>query len=259
MRNFLLLVGAIQLGFAVAFFVQWEPAVGLWPFEGTTPLTFIFVSSIFAAAGASTLWAAGSRNDGALTGIGLDYVAILAPLAFYTMRLGARTDDREIVLYGVACALGAAFGVALVLWGLRRPLDGTLPMPQAVRASFVVFIVALLFVATRLLFGVDTIPWKLTSELSVLIAWMFYGAALYFTYALARPSWLNSAGQLIGFLAYDLVLIVPFLQRLPSTAPEFKVGLTLYTVVVVYSGLLATYYLVVNQATRARTWTRAPE
>jgi hypothetical protein len=38
----------------------------------------------------------------------------------------------------------------------------------------------------------------ITPELSVVIGWMFVGAALYFVYGLLRPSWLNSAGQLIG-------------------------------------------------------------
>jgi hypothetical protein len=46
------------------------------------------------------------------------------------------------------------------------------------------------------------------------------------------------------------VLIVPFLQRLPTIAPEFQISLYIYIVVVVYSGLLAIYYLFVNRGTR---------
>jgi hypothetical protein len=79
---------------------------------------------------------------------------------------------------------------------------------------------------------------------------MFLGAAMYFAYGLLRPSWLNSAGQLIGFLAYDVVLIVPFLTRLPTTPPEFQAGLIIYTVVVTCSGLLAFYYLFIHKPTR---------
>jgi hypothetical protein len=79
---------------------------------------------------------------------------------------------------------------------------------------------------------------------------MFLGAATYFAYALFRPSWLNAAGPLVGFLAYDVVLIVPFLTRLPSTSPEHVVGLIIYTAVVIYSGLLATYYLFIHKGTR---------
>lgn len=71
-RYFLFFVCAIQFFFAIAFFVQLPFAVNAWPYPGTTPLTFIFISSIFAAAAASTLWVAATENYGALAGIGLD-------------------------------------------------------------------------------------------------------------------------------------------------------------------------------------------
>jgi hypothetical protein len=73
---------------------------------------------------------------------------------------------------------------------------------------------------------------------------------VYFFYSLLRPSWVNSAGQLVGFLAYDVVLIVPFLMRLPTVAPEQRLGLSIYTAVVIYSGLLAAYYLFIHKPTR---------
>ena len=60
-----------------------------------------------------------------------------------------------------------------------------------------------------------------------------------FGLGLLRPGWLNAAGQLAGFLAYNVVLIAPFLMRLPTTAPEQRTGLIIYTAVVTYSGLLA--------------------
>jgi hypothetical protein len=45
-------------------------------------------------------------------------------------------------------------------------------------------------------------------------------------------------------------LIVPFLTRLPTVADEQRLGLTIYTGVVIYSGLLAIYYLFINKTTR---------
>jgi hypothetical protein len=127
-------------------------------------------------------------------------------------------------------------------------------MPRLVRWSFVVFIIALLIVSVQMILQVpNVIPWVITPELSVVIGWMFLGAAAYFIYALLRPSWFNSAGQLAGFLAYDVVLIVPFLQRLPTVAPQFQAGLIVYTAVVIYSGLLAFYYLFISKPTRVLT------
>jgi hypothetical protein len=163
----------------------------------------------------------------------------------------------NMILYGAICVLGAIFGLVMFLWSVRIPIDRQQPMPGLVRGSFIVFIVALLIVAGRLVLKVpDSIPWKITPELSVLIGWMFLGAMFYFVYGLLQPSWKNSAGQLVGFLAYDLVLIVPFLTRLPTTPPEHKLGLIIYTIVVSYSGLLAIYYLFLHKPTRL--WASKP-
>jgi hypothetical protein len=256
-RNVLLAVGVVQLCLSAAFFLQLPFAVRLWPFPDTTPMSFIFISSIFAAAGAATLWASASENYGALAGIGLDYVTILAPAAVLSLRLGAGTDNPHMTAYGVACVIGVVFGLGLLLWSSRIPIDRTLPMPGPVRWSFIIFIIALLIVATRLILQTPyALPWTTTPELSVVIGWMFFGAATYFAYGLLRPSWLNAAGQLIGFLAYDAVLIVPFLTRLPNVDPYNQSGLIIYTAVVTLSGLLAVYYLFVHEPTRARTWRR---
>ncbi len=254
-RYVLFFVCAVQFLFAIAFFWQLPFAVNLWPFPGTTPLTFIFISSIFAAAAASTLWALASKNDGALAGIGLDYLGILVPVAILSFQLGASSGSAQLTTYGVVCVFGALFGLGLLLWSIRMPLDTTLPLPGFVRWSFVVFIIALLIVSTRLILKApNAIPWTITPELSVVIGWMFFGAAMYFAYGLLRPGWANAAGQLVGFLAYDLVLIVPFLTRLPTTPSEHRIGLTIYTAVVAYSGLLAIYYLFIHKPTRTWTW-----
>ena len=230
--------------------------VEFWPFPGTTPLTFIFVSSIFAAAAASTLWVAITRNYGAFAGIGLDYVTILVPLAVLCFRLGAASGDARLTLAAAAAAVWALFGLGLLLWSLRFPMDRTVPTPALVRWSFAAFVVALIIVSTRLILEVpNSLPWKITPELSVVIGWMFLGAAVYFAYGLLRPCWANAAGQLIGFLAYDLVLIVPFLSRLPTVAPEHRDGLIIYIGVLAYSGAVAVYYLFANRSTRL--WMRA--
>ena len=255
-RYVLFFVCAVQFLFAIAFFWQLPFAVNLWPFPGTTPLTFIFISSIFAAAAASTLWALASKNDGALAGIGLDYLGILVPVAILSFQLGASSGSGQLATYGVACVFGALFGLGLLLWSIRIPLDNRLPLPGPVRWSFVIFIIALLIVSTRLILQTPgALPWTITPELSVVIGWMFFGAALYFAYGLLRPGWANAAGQLVGFLAYDLVLIVPFLTRLPTVAPENRAGLIIYTAVVIFSGLLAIYYLFMHKPTRL--WARA--
>jgi hypothetical protein len=88
--------------------------------------------------------------------------------------------------------------------------------------------------------------------------WIFLGAMLYFVYAVVYPVWGNARGQLIGFLAYDLVLIVPFLAHFRVVAPEMLSSLIIYTTVVSCSGLLAVYFLLVHPTTRF-TFTRKSE
>ena len=148
-RFSLCVIAVVQFFFAVAFFWQLPFAVNLWPFPGTTPLTFIFISSIFAAAAAPTLWAAATENYGVLVGIGLDYMGILLPVAFLSFQLGA-AGDSAMIIYGIACIFGALFGLGL-LWSLRFPVDRSLPMPGFVRWSFVFFIFALAIVSFRLI------------------------------------------------------------------------------------------------------------
>ncbi|HUF38807.1 MAG TPA: hypothetical protein VMN57_09810 [Anaerolineales bacterium] len=243
-RNLMVVVSVVQLFFAAAFFFQWPIATGMWPFEGTTPLTYIFVASIFAAAAASTLWAVLSGRLGALAGIGLDYLVILTAMAVVCFSEG-------FIALGAASVFGSLFGLALLIWGARQPLDETIRMPGPVRWAFVFFVIALWIVGGRLALKVpNSIPWGITPELSVVIGWMFLGASAYFVYGLLRPSWANAGGQLMGFLAYDVVLIVPFLTRLPTTTPEHRLGLTIYTGVVALSGLVAIYYLFVHAPTR---------
>jgi len=182
----------------------------------------------------------------------LDYLTILTPMTFILFQRSA--GEPGMTIYGIICLFGALFGIALFVWSLRIPMKKTFPMPDFVRGAFVFFIVALLIVSTRLLLQIPTIPWALTLELSLLVGWMFIGAAFYFVYGLLRPDWMNAAGQLLGFLAYDIVLIVPFIKRLSNTPAEQMTGMVVDTLVVFLSGLLAVYYLFLNPKTRAQTW-----
>jgi len=67
---------------------------------------------------------------------------------------------------------------------------------------------------------------------------------------LIRPRWANTAGQLAGFLAYDLVLVVPFLNMLPTIPDHWRFNLLLYMTIVVSSGILSAYYLFLSPLTQ---------
>src|SRR5262249_39700887 len=80
--------------------------------------------------------------------------------------------------------------------------------------------------------------------------WVFIGMALFFAYALLKPAWNNARGPLMGFVAYDLVLLVPFLQHFAVVRPGQLLQLIVATGIVIGSGTLAVYYLCLNKMTR---------
>jgi hypothetical protein len=65
-----------------------------------------------------------------------------------------------------------------------------------------------------------------------------------------RPVWGNASGQLLAFLAYDLVLIGPYVAHWSAVSPTMRLSLGLYIAVLVYSGGLAIFYLAMNPPTR---------
>ena len=95
-------------------------------------------------------------------------------------------------------------------------------------------------------------PWQLGQETSVMFGLIFLGAATYFIYGALDPHWGNAVGQLAGFLAYDLVLLAPFLEHFSAARGGSLVSLIIYVAFLVYSGALASYYLVASNATRIR-------
>ena len=88
----------------------------------------------------------------------------------------------------------------------------------------------------------------------MLLGWFFLGAACYFLYGLVHPSWQKACGQLWAFLAYDLVLIVPYLLHFALARPEQLPSLLINTLILVYSAALAIYYLLLKQTTRTWRW-----
>ncbi|MFT3890440.1 MAG: hypothetical protein QM730_02300 [Anaerolineales bacterium] len=94
------------------------------------------------------------------------------------------------------------------------------------------------------------LPLDLNPDSSIIFGCIFLGDAFYFLYGLLRPNWGNACGQLLSFLAYDLVLIVPFVLLINTVKPGHMLNLIVYIAVLVYSGGLAVYYLFVHPQTR---------
>ena len=252
-RLIMFMTALVQLVIAVGFFMQLQWTEVLWPFNYTNDLSFIFMSSIAAAAAASTLWCLYTGEERGLAAMALDYIFIFGPLVIFSWQKYNRIPNPDLLLLIGAGASGAIFGIALFFWSHRIPFRQTQPMPYPVRIAFGIFILALILVGGALVLKTDGIlPWFLTDEISLLYGWFFIGAAVYFLYGLLYPVWGNAGGQLAGFLAYDLVLIIPFLLYLSDVRPSLMLNLIIYITVLVVSGAIAIYYLFINPNTRLR-------
>ena len=265
-RALLAVIAGVQVVVGLLFMLDVALVTDLWPFPGSGPMTRIFIASIFWAAAVPVAWCLLVRSDRAFTGIFLDYLVIMLPMGLFGLALGF--DDGASVPYlGFgAFALGmAAFAVWVLRWSLRRPWRSDLPTPRPVLAAFVVFVIALVVAGGLLVVRTPgVLPWPVTPSLSTLHGLMFLGAAAYFGYGLVERRWENAGGQLAGFLAYDIVLIVPFVVRLLNGTPSYygsrgeplRLNLVIYTAVVAGSAAVALYYLFIAKETRL--WPRPP-
>ena len=123
--------------------------------------------------------------------------------------------------------------------------------PRLLRWVFGAFVIALVLVGGQLVLEApNVLPWRVAMTGQIIYGWMFLGAAAYFAYGVIRPKWQNAGGQLAGFLAYDLVLIVPFALMFPDVGAEKLPNLIIYITVLIVSGALATFYLFIHPPTR---------
>jgi len=175
-------------------------------------------------------------------------IALTTTIYFFSLIVKAgRADFWPYAMAGIVSIIMSAL---TFLWSRRLPLKDSRPTPRLVLFSFGIFIISLILAAGALLLRRPIFPWTLTPESSIVFGCIFLGDAFYFLHALLYPRWHNAAGQLLSFLAYDLVLILPFLRLFETIKPEFRLSLTVYVLVLLYSGLLAIYYLFINKGTR---------
>lgn len=244
--------GWVILALAIGFIFQLPFAAGIWPWPDGR-LSYLFIGSILAAVSAAALWIGWSGELGALPAGSLNIFVIGATTLIYFLRLVLQQDRPEMLPYGIASLFIAIAGGASFLWSRRIPLRDLRPTPRLVRVSFGIFIVSLVLAGCALILRLPIFPWALNPDSSVIFGCIFIGDAFYFLYGLLYPRWHNALGQLLSFLAYDLVLIIPFLLLFKVVQPGYLLNLVLYVAVLLYSGALAVYYLFVDPRTRFGT------
>jgi hypothetical protein len=254
-RVTMLLFALLALALGLGFYVQFSWATNLWPWPDSY-LSYIFVSSYATAVGAAILWVAFSGSLGAAKGGFINLTVASAGMGTYLF-LEAQTDP-AVQPFIIFCGV-AVLSFVVAYWVIRRsPIQDQRPTPLLVRISFLLFTAMLIFTGVSLLLKSPSIfPWALRPETSVMFGWAFLGAACYFAYGALYARWDNAGGQLLGFLGYDLILIVPFLRHFADVTSDHLLSLIVYVIFIVYSGALAIYYLFINRSTRR--WALVPQ
>ena len=249
-RSLALIGGFFIVALAAGFVFQIPFVTNLWPWPDGR-YSYLFIGSILAAAGAAMLWTGWTRETGALPAGSLNLFVIGLTTMIYFFQLVIQQGRSNLIPFGIASLLTAIASGVSFLWSHRLPFDDPRPTPRLVRISFGIFVASLVLAGGALLWKAPIFPWALNPDSSVIFGCIFIGDAFYFLYGLLRPRWQNAFGQLLSFLAYDLVLIGPFLALFNTVESERFVSLIVYTAVLLYSSILAVYFLFIHPQTRS--------
>ncbi|HUG26359.1 MAG TPA: hypothetical protein VMN83_28035 [Albitalea sp.] len=262
-----LAVRALAAGVALVFALLSLVLVGAgprvtaaWPWPEMS-ISFVFLGAITASV--ATVWAsvALSGEFAALAGVGLNIVVAGVPAIVFLgwqVATGAHADLGLALAFAIA---SSAFG--LWLWRATRglPVHDPRPLPRTVRVAFFAFVVTLVVAGTALAVQRQVFPWRLQPSSATLFGFIFLGAAAFFANAVRSGRWAVAAPALWGFLAYDLVLFVPYGRLLfadTAAADDFygdgqrvdMASLAVYLTVLAASTMLALHAALVDPATR---------
>lgn len=244
LRIALVIAGVVALVGAAGFLLGWRDVVRVWPFLGYG-LTPVFLASI----AAPVVWIGLSGEFAALRGGAANLLVSGGGIAAYSFSQSWGDPAGRVQMFAIVHLAVAIAALVLLLVSQRAQWQDDRPTPVLVRIAFGIFGLVLVAVGTALVLRLDVFPWRLDRDASVIYGLTFLGAAVYFAYGLRRPVWGNAKGQLVGFLAYDLVLLVPFV-RLWFSSPSLS--LAVYLTVIGGSAALALWYLAVSP--RYRLW-----
>jgi hypothetical protein len=218
------------------------------------PDSFALIRFLGAVAGgisASTLWIAISGELRAIAGGTLTLMAFYAILSVSVGILSQQDGSASLSAVAVGSAVASLLFATLFVRARQYPIRDSRPLPVPVRVSFVLYSALLAIVGLAILFRVANVfPLSLSPLGEAVIGSFFVGAACYFAYGLRHPIWGNAAGQMWAFLAYDAMLIIPFVLQFGHFEPGHLASLIVNTAVLICSGGLSAYYLLLQPARR---------
>lgn len=238
----ILCIGIVEVILGAGLFLQVPGVLALWPWP-ISKLSAIFLSSICAAIAAPVLWIGLTRDFAAILGGAVNLGITSGGIGIFVLQ-SAKSPSQVVfawILLGF-CAT-CLFQVFLAKSYEYKDLR---PTPTILRIAFALFTLILILVGTTMVRNsASMFPWELKPAQSTIYGWIFLGASSYFLIGVLKPVWSNAVGQLLGFLAYDLVLIVPYIQHFRAVPDSLRNNLIVYVSVLIVSGILAIAFLFV--------------
>jgi hypothetical protein len=211
-------LGALAMATTVGLYTQASWATSFWPWPDAR-MSFVFLAGVAAAFAVPTIWTGLVGEPAALAGMALSAIVVNGLAVVYFAAIGMRDGDGDQIPAVGLCLMTVGAGTVVYRWSDRQPVRDPRPTPRFVLRSFVAFVAILTGVGIALIVQVEhVLPWDLSPGTSTLFGFIFLGAAAYFGDGLARRRWALAAGQLWGFLAYDLVLAIPYVKMLGQPA-----------------------------------------
>jgi len=251
--RYLLLAGAIvPLVFAVGYYIQAPWAISTWPAQ-TKLFTHTFLSAMLVAIAAPMIWIGLTQEWGAIVGGSLNLIVMLLGFTVFTFQLATSDSAQYSMNFPVVWLIALMGNIGLVVWGRRHTIRDTRPLPRLAHLSFIVFALVLIGAGGILVLRINDriIPWSLQPDTAVLMGWIYLGNAVYFIYSLLHSYWGLAVGPLLSFLTYDLVLLPRLINHFGDPLEsDQQIYLAIYNAILIYSALLALYYLFIRKDTR---------
>jgi hypothetical protein len=148
-------------------------------------------------------------------------------------------------------AFGSLLAAAVFAAAKRVPATGDRDSAPLIRTAFLLFAAILLSVGVALILNLPHVfPIPLTPDMAAVYGWFFLGSFAYYLYGFWTPSRLNTTGQLLSFLVYDLLMLPPYLHYWKVVEPRFTPGLLVYLGVLLGSAAFCLYALLVDPRSR---------
>ncbi|MBO0612397.1 hypothetical protein [Thiothrix fructosivorans] len=252
-RGTLIFTGLLLLVLCVGFLYHWSWVIGIWPWSDGN-LSYRFLGSIMAAIAMPVIWIGWSGELAAMRAGALDFALNYTGLGAMVWLFQEQVSTWVTFSWTLGfCILSALFNLSLYQWARRLLFKDTTPIPVLLRGAFLLFTLVLMAVGTALILCYPYVfPWPLQPQTSIVFGWVFMGASLFFLHGFIYAVRGNVRGQLLGFIAYDLILLIPFFEHIQKVTAERQLSLSVYLGVIIFSLGLSIYYLFMHPHTRFR-------